>query len=103
MNLPLDEFFYLSEPWCLHPSVGITTSALQGEGSLSGSPHLALGTCSARARSYLSLWRAGVGPTQGCAVAEGIHLQAHPRSWPMGLAFPDGSMHLEYFSVPASL
>ena len=24
-------------------------------------------------------------------------------SWPMGLAFPDGSMHLEYFSVPASL
>lgn len=79
MNPLLDEFFHLSEPWCLHPSVGITTSALRGEGSLSGSPHTALGTCSARARSYLSLWRAGVGPTQGCPVAEGIHLQAHPR------------------------
>lgn len=38
MNLPLDELFYLSEPRCLHPSVGITTSALQGEGSLSGPP-----------------------------------------------------------------
>lgn len=50
INLPRDEFFYLP---------------CRGEESLSGSPYPALGTCPVRARSYLSLWRAGVEPNPG--------------------------------------